>query len=70
MEIEDWPNCPVPDCENKANIPGGAVTPASEFCVPHQRERSVAIQRLMDEVRNDIGTNVGCFDRAHNRHNR
>jgi hypothetical protein len=33
-------------------------------------ERSVAIQRLLDEVRNDLPTNVGCFDRGHNRHNR
>lgn len=30
----------------------------------------VAIQRLMDEVRNRQVTDAGCFDRAHNRHNR
>ena len=31
---------------------------------------SVAIQRLMDEVRLDQPTPHGLFDRAHNRHNR
>jgi hypothetical protein len=29
-----WPDCKTPDCSNKANIAGGAVKPASEYCVP------------------------------------
>jgi hypothetical protein len=37
---------------------------------PTARLLPVAIQRLLDEVRNDQPTAVGCFDRAHNRHNR
>ncbi len=34
------------------------------------RKVSVAIQRLLDEVRNEQTTPLGLFDRAHNRHNR
>lgn len=46
---------------------GAAETPKSD---PGRPALSPAIARLMEEVRSLDPGKVGCFDRAHNRHNR
>jgi hypothetical protein len=42
--LENWPNCKTPDCPNKANVAGGAVKPASEYCVPCMKAKGMKVK--------------------------